>query len=74
MKEMMNEEMEEGSPLDSIIARVASYKEDPKLVTPETLAELEEELMDLKSYMDGDEEMEEGHKGSGLTVILGSQK
>ena len=46
---------QETTPLDSIIQRVESYKEDPKLVTPETMSELLEELVDLKSFTDGDD-------------------
>lgn len=82
MKNMMESEQER-TPLDAIIQRVESYIENPKLATKETLSELKDDLVDLKSYMDGDEEnmdMEEEKemspmpkgKGHGLTVIIGS--
>jgi len=42
--------------IDAIIARVESYRADPKMVTPETLDEVLNELMDLKGYLSGDGE------------------
>ena len=53
------ESPEMGSPIDGIISTVDSYMKDPKMVTPETLAELKSELMDLKSFLD-DEETQSG--------------
>ena len=65
------------TPLDSIIARVREYAKKPGLVTPETMAELEAELVDLKSYVDGEdgderEGMEE--KSPSMTIMLGMNK
>ena len=73
MKPMMNE-MKEMEPMgiDSIISRVVSYIENPKLVTPETLTELKEELEDLKGYMDG-EEMDEDEMKEGLSIVIGKK-
>jgi len=45
----------EESPIDSIISRVESYIADPKMVTSETLGGLRDELIDLKSVLDGEE-------------------
>lgn len=47
--------MQETTPLDDLIARVSSYIKNPKLVTPATLIEMQAELMDLKSVIDGDD-------------------
>lgn len=66
----MTTENEETSGIDAIIRIVESYIEDPKLVTPETLSALKDDLVDLKSYLDGDGE-EEPEKGSGgLTIVM----
>lgn len=74
MKPMMNKETEDKMGIDAIISRVESYVEDPDLVTPETLMELKEELMDLKGYMDGEDEMEEPEKEEGgLSIIIGKK-
>jgi len=71
---------EENSPLDSIIERVDSYIADPSLVDRKTLQDLKEELVDLRSFMDGDEEaeetvdeegMDEGDDEPGLVVAIG---
>lgn len=62
-KEKMSEEK---TPLDRIIARVDKYIGDPSLVDRKTLEDLKEELMDLRSFVDGedmeDEEPEEERK------------
>ena len=63
--------------IDSIIARVDSYMKNPETVTPETLQELKDELVDLKSYLDGGEEQpeEKDDNGSpGLMVMIGKAK
>ena len=51
--------------IDDIISRVEGYAADPKLVTAETLGELLGELQDLKSYLDGEPESENGDKNEG---------
>lgn len=56
MEEMMNTEPEG---IDGVIAKVDSYLANPKMVTPETLMSLKEDLMDIKMLLDGEEEMEE---------------
>lgn len=49
------EQPETTSPLDGLIGQVDSYISDPSLVTPETLNDLKNQLMDLKMAMEGDE-------------------
>ena len=71
---------EELTPLDSIIQRVESYIENPRLATPETLTELRDELLDLKSVTDSEEEPEGGmmekpeSKRKGLSIIIGEKQ
>lgn len=48
----------EGNPLDSIVSRIDSYIKDPALVTPDTLTELKNEIVDLKDYFGGEQEAE----------------
>lgn len=66
------------TPFDEIIARVTQYRDKPELATPETMQALLDDLMDLKPFVDGENEMEEGHEGSagkgGLTIVLGELK
>jgi len=52
------EQESEGGGIDSIISTVDSYILDPKLITPQTLEQLKSDLMDLKSYLDGEETQE----------------
>ena len=40
---------------DSVIDRVDSYVENPELVTPETLEELRNELLDLQRKYEGED-------------------
>ena len=65
--------------IDSIISRLEEYIADPKLATSETLTELKDQLVDLKSYLDGEDtsEMsderndmndEKGHGGLMITI------
>lgn len=72
---------EPGSPIDEIIARVDSYMKDPKMVTPETLMALKNDLMDLKSVLDGDDRagMDEAPQDSGsgpggLSSVIGKAR
>lgn len=44
-----------GSPIDNIISTVDGYIQDPKTITPETLAQLKMDLEDLKTVLDGEE-------------------
>lgn len=44
--------------IDQIISQVDSYIQDPKMVTPATLMGLKESLMDLKGFLDGEEQGE----------------
>ena len=53
--EEMPQETEGPIGIDDIISRVEGYVADPKMVTPETLADLLGELKDLKDYLDGGE-------------------
>lgn len=50
---------EDKSPLDEMIDQVQAYIDDPKLVTPETLKDLQNQLFDLKEVLDTDEDVEE---------------
>ena len=76
-----NEESQEqdmgSTPVDSMIARVDEYIQNPKLVTPQTLQELKSELEDLKKYLDGEEtsEPETGmdHNG-GVAIMISNMK
>lgn len=52
---MPTEENQESTPLDEILNQVESYIKDPATVTPETLMSLKQQLLDLKSYMDGED-------------------
>ena len=88
MKPMMEEEeYSGGSPMDEIIAQVDAYIENPKMITPETMMELREKLVDVKSIIDGDdrEGMDEspgdGYNDStdqaepkGLTIMIGNMR
>ena len=78
MNQQMNMETDNQSEstggIDGIITRVQEYKDNPQLVTPETLDQLLSDLMDLKSYLDeGDQVPEEPQKGEpgGLSIIIG---
>lgn len=55
----------EGTPLDSILERLDSYKKDFSLVTPETIAALRDEVAELKAVMDGDVLENSGDGGAG---------
>lgn len=61
--------------IDSIIQTVESYISNPKLVTPQTLESLRDELIDLKSYLDEGDQPDQSsqpddNKG-GLTIAIG---
>ena len=43
----------EGGGIDDIIQQVQSYKDNPSLITPETMDSLLQSLMDLKGYLEG---------------------
>ena len=69
------------SPLDAIIAKVDGYIQNPKTATPDTLAELKQDLMDVKSYYDEDQEPEEDDgmdeeqaNPKGLAIMIGMGK
>ena len=62
------------TPLDSIISRVDSYIQDPKLVTPDTLMELKTELEDLKGYVENEpQEAEVPDMASTMAKMKGVQ-
>ena len=75
-EEMMEKDIgyEEGEGLDGIIARVESYIQNPKLVTPETLSVLKEDLIDLKSVVDGEDEEAPEEGGGGLAIMIGKMR
>lgn len=50
------EGMEDMGSLDDIIGRIESYISDPKLVTPETLTQLRDELIEYRDAVEGEEE------------------
>ena len=56
----MTDEEETPSGIDGLIARVDEYIQNPKLVTPETLGELKSELLDLKEFIDGEDNVSDG--------------
>lgn len=45
----------EATPLDEIISQVEMYLSDPTQVTPETLQTLRDSLVDLKTFVDGED-------------------
>lgn len=59
MDEMMQSEPMEAQGIDGVIARVEEYIQNPQMVTPETLMALKDELMDLKTVLDGEMAPEE---------------
>ena len=74
------------TPLDEIISRVDSYIADPKLVTTDTLTQLKNDLVDLKSVIDqeetGESESDQGQTSyepqngekPGLSIIIGMHR
>lgn len=84
--EGMEEDMGMKNPLDEIIKKVDGYIANPKMVTPETLTEVRDSLVELKSYMDEDGESDgEGEENGGdsgsengkspsLTVMIGKMR
>lgn len=77
-------EMEEMNPVDEIISTIDSYIKNPKLVTPETLSELKQQVLDIKMALDQEDEpseMENEYKdekpenskehGGGLLITIG---
>ena len=65
------------SPIDGIISRVQSYRDDPKLVTPQTMDDVLADLEDLITYLDkeetpGGEQSDES--GPGLAIMIGHAK
>lgn len=66
-----SEESDETTPLDDLISRVTKYRDDPKLVTRETMQDLMDELVDLKGFIDKDDEHGSSHESPGLSVIIG---
>ena len=73
--ESMQDTQDQQTPLDSIISRVDSYIQDPKLVTAQTLTDLKTELEDLKTYIEGEETQEPNGSGMDQTMskIKGAQ-
>ena len=63
----------EASPFDGLIAQVDSYISDPSLITPETLNDLKQQLVDLKMAVDGDERegMEEPSDNPAMSRKIG---
>lgn len=47
---------EQANPFDSILARIDSYIQDPKQVTPQTLADLKAEVMAVQADVEGGDE------------------
>ena len=73
------EEPQESQGIDSVIAKVESYIQDPKMVTPETLMDLKNDLMDLKDYMDNPDQGMSADQGgqsepNGVAIMIGRQK
>ena len=69
------EEITDGTPIDSMIEKVNSYIDDPKLVSRETLTELRDDLIDLKEVVDdeGMNDMDNEHENNGkggLAVMI----
>lgn len=61
-----DQEEVQGTPLDMVLSRIDSYIQDPKLVTPETLGELRDELLAIKEDVEGEtpEQPVEGMAGA----------
>ena len=59
-----NDSPEIENPFDSVISRIESYIQNPKLVTPETLAQLKEEVIGLKEGVEGEDAPSEDSEGS----------
>ena len=76
-KDTEQEEYSDGNGIDSIISKVEEYIANPKMVTPETLTELKEDLIDLKEFLDGDsseEPMEDDEENKpSLTISIGKK-
>ena len=75
-KDTEQEGYSEGNGIDSIIQAVEEYIANPKMVTPETLTELKEDLIDLKEFLDGDsseEPMEDDENKPSLTISIGKK-
>ena len=71
------EETQESQGIDSVIAKVESYIQDPKMVTPETLMDLKNDLMDLKDYMDNPDQGENpsgSGEPNGIAIMIGKAK
>lgn len=80
-KEMMNES--ESTPMDDILSTLNEWEKNPKKVTSESISSLKQQLMDLKSIVDSEEESEpynedgennmgkKGEDGSGLLITIG---
>lgn len=66
-----SEEMEQTSPLDGLIGQIDSYIADPSLVTPETLTDLKNQLVDLKGAMEGDEREGMGEQTNDMASKMG---
>lgn len=72
---METEEAPESQGIDGVIARVDSYIQDPKLVTPQTLMDLKADLMDLKSVLEGDnQEPTDQAEPSAMAQLMGKMK
>lgn len=48
------DDQQQGSPIDDMIAQVDSYIKNPSMVTPETLNQLKQGLMDLRDGVEGE--------------------
>jgi len=68
---METEAADEPQGIDGIIARVDSYIAKPEMITPETLTQLREELLDLKSILDPEEEAAPAAPADGLAGMIG---
>lgn len=71
--EMMMEKSEHMDVRDEVVSMLDSYIENPKLVTPETLSDLKDKVMEAFDMdgMDEDQDMEKDHDQGGLMITIG---
>lgn len=48
------DDQQQGSPIDDMINQVDSYIKNPSMVTPETLMQLKQDLVDLRDGVEGE--------------------